>query len=121
MPQNGRGRPSTTQLKNADDVNEGLKNISGFSGDGDFTPAKLQTALDAATAKRGVESAAQIALDTARDNAAQAEWDYYNKALRLAEMVVGQFGSDSNEAQAIGRKKKSERKKPAPRKKNPPA
>ena len=48
----------------------------------------------------------------ATDGARLAEWEFHNAILAMKESVRGQFGSDSNEAQAIGYKKKSERKRP---------
>ena len=48
----------------------------------------------------------------ASDNARQAEWEFHNAVMAMKESVRGMFGSDSNEAQAVGYKKKSERKRP---------
>ncbi|ASC70047.1 hypothetical protein XM38_009770 [Halomicronema hongdechloris C2206] len=39
-------------------------------------------------------------------------WQQIRLLLAMKEGVRGQFGSDSDEAQAIGFKKKSERKRP---------
>ena len=41
-----------------------------------------------------------------------AEWAFHNKLLEVDDQVVAQYGRDSNEAQAVGRKKESERKSP---------
>jgi hypothetical protein len=46
------------------------------------------------------------------DDAKQAEWAFHNAVLAMKEAVRGQYGSDSNEVQAIGIKKKSNRKRP---------
>jgi len=51
-------------------------------------------------------------LDTARDNAAAAEWEFHNAMLGVKDQIIAQFGKDSNQVQAIGLKKKSERKSP---------
>ena len=51
---------------------------------------------------------AQASVDAART----AEWDFHNAILAMKEVVRGQFGADSNEARAIGLKKKSDRKRP---------
>jgi hypothetical protein len=53
---------------------------------------------------------------TARDNLAAAEWDYHNAILGTKEQAIAQFGSDSNEVQSLGLKKKSERAKPVRKK-----
>ena len=41
-----------------------------------------------------------------------AEWEFHNMMLGCKEQVIGQYGSDSNEIQALGLKKKSDYKKP---------
>jgi len=41
-----------------------------------------------------------------------AEWEFHNMILGSKEQVIGQYGSDSNEIQALGRKKKSDYKAP---------
>lgn len=48
----------------------------------------------------------------ATDAARLAEWEFHNAILAMKECVRGQFGSDSDAAQAVGFKKKSERKCP---------
>jgi len=48
----------------------------------------------------------------ATDTARLAEWEFHNAVLAMKEFVRGQYGSDSNEAQAVGLKKKSDRKRP---------
>ena len=48
----------------------------------------------------------------ATDKARQAEWEFHNAVMAMKEAVRGHFGSDSDEAQAVGYKKKSEHKRP---------
>ena len=48
----------------------------------------------------------------ATDAARLAEWEFHNAVLAMKEVIRGQYGSDSDEAQAVGLKKKSERKRP---------
>ena len=55
---------------------------------------------------------AEGALATARDEETAVEWKFHNIMLGVKEQVIAQFGSDSNEAQLLGLKKKSERKAP---------
>ncbi|WP_218080539.1 hypothetical protein [Anthocerotibacter panamensis] len=57
-------------------------------------------------------AAAKAAIDAAR----LAEWEFHNSILAMKEAIKGQFGSDSDQAQTIGFKKKSERKRPTTRK-----
>ena len=63
-------------------------------------------------AAQEAEINAQNALDSARDNAAAAEWDFHNTMLGVKDQVVAQYGKDSNELQSMGLKKASERKAP---------
>ena len=49
----------------------------------------------------------------ARDAANAAEWAFHNKIQGAKLQVMAQYGADSDQLQAIGLKKKSERKKPS--------
>jgi hypothetical protein len=73
-----------------------------------------QTALGAAQA---AETQAKAAYDAARDDAVKAEWDFHKLMLGVKDQVASQFGRDANEYQALGLKKKSERKAPTRKKK----
>ncbi|MCX6065357.1 MAG: hypothetical protein NT121_06340 [Chloroflexi bacterium] len=77
-----------------------------------YTQSTLQTNLDAMNAARQLEINTQNALDAARDAAAAAEWNFHNGMLGAKDQVIAQFGDDSNEVQAMGLKKKSERARP---------
>src|SRR5207237_1226391 len=61
---------------------------------------------------RTEETQAEVALDTARDIAVAREWEFHNLMLSVKDQVTAQFGRDSNEVQALGLKKASERKSP---------
>ena len=71
----------------------------------------MQTAATTLTAKQATEVQQQAALDAARDEATSAEWDFHNAMLGVKEQVKAQFGGDSNEWQALGLTKKSEKAK----------
>ena len=71
--------------------------------------ANLRAACDA-------EINARNALAAARDAAAAQEWEFHNLMLGVKDQVVARYGADSNQVQAIGLKKKSERKSPTGRK-----
>ena len=45
------------------------------------------------------------------------EWEFHNLILGAKDQVTAQFGRDSNEVQAVGLKKASERKAPQRRSK----
>lgn len=96
--------------------------INSFS---DYSPANpayakpiVQVKLEAMQAAQEAEVNAQNALASARDLAAAAEWDFHNSMLGVKDQVIAQYGKDSDEMQAMGLKKESERKAPTrPKKK----
>ena len=96
-----------------------LDSYTALQGITAYTPANTAYAKAAVTAKytalksaQDAELAAQVALATARDNAAANEWDFHNTMLAVKEQVIAQFGKSSDQVQALGLKKKSEYKAP---------
>lgn len=84
-----------------------------------YEPANQAYSVQAISAAHGLlESArreevqAEAALAAARDNAVAKEWAFHNLMLGVKDQVTAQFGRDSNEVQALGLKKASERKAP---------
>jgi hypothetical protein len=55
------------------------------------------------------------ALAAARDASRAAEWCFHNAMLDVKAQVIAQYGVNSDEVQALGLKKKSERRKPGRR------
>jgi hypothetical protein len=89
----------------------GLKTITNYApANPAYSVAAMGTAETAMLAAQETETQAVAALATARDNAADAEWNYHNLVLGMKDQVVALFGRDSNQAQSIGLKKKSEYK-----------
>ncbi len=89
----------------------------------DYQPANpaysseiIASTFDRFDAARKAELNAQNALATARDAAAAAEWEFHNLMLGVKDQVVARYGADSDQLQALGLKKKSERKSRTPRK-----
>lgn len=76
------------------------------------TPESLQAAYQKMVAQQQNEVEKQATARAAADSARLAEWEFHQAVLAMKEVVRGQFGSDSNEAQSIGLKKKSNRKRP---------
>lgn len=114
-----RIRPSL--LQDDRDGFAALKAISDYKPANDaFNVANIQTVQDAMVAKRDIEAQKQADLDTARDDAAAAEWNFHNALLGAKEQVRAQYGIDSNQVQALGLKKKSEYKSPGPKTPPPP-
>jgi len=106
-----RQAPSILQA----DVNalSALKNIENYSP---INPAcRLDNVISQHTDminKQELETQAEKAWKTARDEANDAEWAYHNIILEVKEQVIAQFGKDSNQLQSLGLKKKSEYKRP---------
>jgi hypothetical protein len=81
----------------------------------EFSVLALTTAHDEMVSAQTAESQAEAALATARDAATAKEWAYHNKIVGMRDSVAAQFGRDSDQVQAIGRKRASERKTPGRR------
>lgn len=94
----------------------------------DYKPANPAYSVANATAGRtGMSTSQQEETQAAataaakRDNAVTNEWAFHNMMLGVKDQVVAQYGKDSNQAQAIGLKKKSEYKTRSKSSKTPPA
>jgi len=70
----------------------------------------LTVALSDMSTAQQLDAQAAAAAAAARDNAVAKEWNFHNLVLGAKDQVIAQFGRDSNEAQAVGLKKKSEYK-----------
>ncbi|HSM82107.1 MAG TPA: hypothetical protein VLS96_10495 [Nodosilinea sp.] len=92
---------------------EGLAAVADYTARRlEATPEALQTALATMQAKQQKETEMLALAKAATDEARQAEWDFHNSVMAMKESVRGLFGPDSHEAQSVGYKKKSERKRP---------
>jgi hypothetical protein len=78
----------------------------------DASPTALQQAYQTMLAQQQAETEKLALYRAAADAARLAEWEFHNAVLAMKEVVKGQFGSDSDQAQAVGLKKKSDRKRP---------
>ena len=76
------------------------------------TPTGIKAAYDAMLAKQKKETELIAMTKSAADAARQAEVEFHGAVLAMKESVRGQFGPNSDEAQAIGYKRKSEYKRP---------
>jgi len=95
----------------------GLQTISTYETNrGDASAAKLQQAYQAMLAQQQAETEKQTLYRAAADAARLAEWEFHNAVLAMKEVVRGQYGLDSDQAQAVGLKKKSEYKRPSRKK-----
>jgi hypothetical protein len=100
-------------------INQDIDSLNGVKAIPDYTttrsqatPEALQQAYQTMLAQQQSETEKLALYRAASDAARAAEWEFHNAVLALKEVVRGQYGSDSNEAQAIGLKKKSDRKRP---------
>ncbi len=95
----------------------GLQTINNYTTTrADATEENLQTAYQTMLTLQQVENEKLALYRAAVDAARLAEWEFHNGVLAMKEVVRGQYGSDSNQAQAVGLKKKSERKRPSRKK-----
>ena len=77
-----------------------------------YTVAAIGSAHAALRGAQAAEAQAEAALAAARDTAVAREWEFHNLMLGAKDQVTAQFGRNSNEVQALGLKKASERKAP---------
>jgi hypothetical protein len=95
----------------------GLQTISSYDTiRTDASATNLQQAYQAMLAQQQAETEKLALYRAAADAARLAEWEFHNAVLAMKEVVRGQYGSDSDQAQAIGLKKKSDRKRPSRKK-----
>jgi hypothetical protein len=112
---NRRITPSTIQ-QDIDSFN-GLKTVADYkTARAEATPEALQAAYSEMLVKQSEETEKEKLFKAAADASKLAEWNFHNVVLAMKESVKGQFGSDSDAAQAVGFKKKSERKRPSKKK-----
>lgn len=76
-----------------------------------YSSAELIETYQAIEAALAAEINALNALKAARDAARKAEWNFHNAILGAKDQVIAQYGPDSNQVQAMGLKKKSERRR----------
>jgi len=97
------------------DINayHGLSTVIGYIPTRtEATEKSLQSAYDGMVANQKKETELAAMLKSAADSARQSEVEFHNAVLAMKESIRGQFGSNSNEAQSVGYKKKSEYKRP---------
>ncbi len=76
------------------------------------TPEALQAGYEKMLTRQQRETELMATIKAASDAARQAEVEFHDRVMAMKETVRGQFGPNSDEAQAIGYKKKSEYKRP---------
>jgi len=86
-----------------------------------LTVAKLKSAQNNMDAAQQAYAQALAAFESAKNDLIASEWAFHNLVLGAKDQVVAQFGADSNEAEAVGLKQKSEYKSPKRNGKTSPA
>ncbi|MEH1813458.1 MAG: hypothetical protein V7K26_00825 [Nostoc sp.] len=95
----------------------GLQTIATYETNrADASTTNLQQAYQAMLAQQQAETEKLTLYRAAADAARLAEWEFHNAVLAMKEVVRGQYGSDSDQAQAVGLKKKSDHKRPSRKK-----
>jgi hypothetical protein len=114
MPSQDTTRRLRPQLISQDiDSFHGLQTISTYNtARADASVDNLQQAYQTMLAQQQAETEKLALYRAAADAARLAEWEFHNAVLAMKEAVRGQYGSDSDQAQAVGLKKKSDRKRP---------
>jgi hypothetical protein len=99
-----------------------LESFAALQAITDYAPANNTYAIAAITtarqnmeAKQTAETQAVAAYETARDAATDSEWEFHNAVTGAKTQVEAQYGSDSDQLQSLGRKKKSEYARPTRR------
>lgn len=121
MAKNETRRLNPAQIQTNKTDFAALKNIATYAPvNPAYTLEKITTSNTELDASGETESQANAAAAAARDDRVAKEWEHHNLMLGARDQIVAQFGRDSNEAQAVGLKKKSEYKSPGPKKKGTP-
>ena len=90
-----------------------LKAMADYApANADVSVAKLETARAAMVAEQAKGDQLKAAFDAQRDTTVTNERTFHDLITAAYDAVRGQYGRDSNQVQAMGRKKTSEYKRP---------
>ena len=108
MPRKKRLSPN--QLADLKSDFAGLKSITDYTPiKKEFEVAQIQPIEDALDALLVEEAQIKVQLDNVRDRIADKGNELVQKMNGAAQQIIAQYGDDSSELQAIGRKRKSDR------------
>ena len=114
--------PRSTRRLSPDEIAADREALLALKNIGDYTPTNPAYSADALAAlgdalERAEQTRlhAENMLDAARDQAMSAALALHEALLGVKVQVLAQYGPDSFEIQALGLKRKSERKRPARR------
>jgi hypothetical protein len=101
-------------LKEDKDALAAIKKMDDYvAANDDFTLDKLEAADQTLKDADDTFAQAEDTWQAARDAHVKAQWDFHNIMLGGKKQVVAKYGDNSDQAQAVGLKKKSEYAKPA--------
>ncbi len=113
MAKSDAKRIDSKVLQNDETALDALKAIPTYAPmKPDLSTAAVGTLAKTLHDLKMAETQAEAAFNAARDNAVAAEWAFHEAMLGVKDQVRAQFGANSNEYQALGLKKKTERKPP---------
>lgn len=111
MAKNENRRLTPAEIAKDLEIYNALKDVDKYKpANPDYDLPAMLTRYNALTAAQESSAQADAAANTKRDLLVAAQWDFHNGLLGAKNSVVAQFGLDSNEAQAMQLKKKSEYK-----------
>ncbi|MGB3787538.1 MAG: hypothetical protein WA949_05980 [Phormidesmis sp.] len=91
----------------------GLGTVTGYVPTRvEATEKSLKIAYEQMIANQKRETELGARLKSAADSARQSEVEFHDAVMAMKESIRGQFGPNSDEAQSVGYKKKSEYKRP---------
>lgn len=115
---------NTERRLSANTIEQETLALGGLRGISDYRPLHAEASLEGTEkaasemlAARALEADLKAQLQAATKAARLAEWKFHNHMLAVKESVIAQFGPDSPQAQAVGRKRKSTYKRPTRKKK----
>ena len=113
---------NNTRTLNPADLQDDLNTIAALEAMTGYSPANAALSVanlkaKAASRKTAEDTHTQAinAEKSARDDKVAKQWSLHDDIVQARQNVLAQFGPDSNEAQSVGLKKKSERAKPKPK------
>lgn len=116
MAKNESKRLALKVVSTDTDTFDALKAIADYRPQrGDASVAQIQLLYDNMIKLQTKETQAEKQYNSVLDNAVGAEWAFHNAILNCKDQVIAQYGKDSNEVQAMGRKKVSEYKTRRPK------
>ncbi len=118
MAKNENRRLSPARIAEDEAAFNALQAITAYAPPNpSYAVTALAQAFTRMRAAQAAEDQASAAFASARDVAAAEEWAVHNLLLGVKDSVRAQFGKDSLEVQALGLKRSSDYKTPAPKSK----